>query len=339
MSYSPIQVTLPEEIKSELKNKKALVTGGTGMIGREVVRILLDNECDVTSVSLDDLSLDDRAKYIKADLSDLNTCLNITKNMDFVFHIAGIKGSIVVTKEMPASFFVPLLMMNTNILEASRRNNVNRILYTSSIGAYSPSEVFIESEDDFSKPPMDMFPGWAKRMSELQIQSYAIQYKINNFSIVRPSNIYGPGDNFDEANAMVIPSLIARIARGDDPVNIWGDGMAERDFLHSTDAALGCIYACIKGTESKPINLGCGYGITIKELIESLQKIVSFNAFYDKSKPSGFPRRIMNMEHAFNTTGFKPTISLYDGLKDTYNWFKVNKKEYLKRKNYFVLNN
>ena len=233
MSYSPIQVKLPDDIKSQLKNKRALVTGGTGMIGREVVRILLDNECDVTSVSLDDLSLDDRAKYIKADLSDLNTCLDITKNMDFVFHIAGIKGSIVVTKEMPASFFVPLLMMNTNILEASRRNNVNKILYTSSIGAYAPSEIFIESEDDFSKPPMDMFPGWAKRMAELQIQSYAIQYKMTNFSIVRPSNIYGPGDNFDEENAMVIPSLIARIVRGDDPVNIWGDGMAERDFLHS----------------------------------------------------------------------------------------------------------
>ncbi len=335
MSYSPIQVNLPDDIQSQLKNKRALVTGGTGMIGREVVRILLDNECDVTSVSLDDLSLDDRAKYIKADLSDLNTCLDITKDMDFVFHIAGIKGSIVVTKEMPASFFVPLLMMNTNILEASRRNNVNKILYTSSIGAYAPSEIFVESEDDFSKPPMDMFPGWAKRMAELQIQSYAIQYKMSNFSIVRPSNIYGPGDNFDEENAMVIPSLIARIVRGDDPVNIWGDGMAERDFLHSTDAALGCIYACINGTDSKPINLGCGYGITIKELIEALQKIVSFNAFFDKSKPSGFPRRIMNMDHAIKTSGFKPAVSIYEGLKDTYTWFIENDTEFLKRKNYF----
>jgi len=335
MSYSPIQVKLPDDIKSQLKNKRALVTGGTGMIGREVVRILLDNECDVTSVSLDDLSLDDRAKYIKADLSDLNICLDITKNMDFVFHIAGIKGSIVVTKEMPASFFVPLLMMNTNILEASRRNNVNKILYTSSIGAYAPSEIFIESEDDFSKPPMDMFPGWAKRMAELQIQSYAIQYKMTNFSIVRPSNIYGPGDNFDEENAMVIPSLIARIVRGDDPVNIWGDGMAERDFLHSTDAAVGSIFACIKGTNSKPINLGCGYGITIKQLVESLQKVTSFNAFFDTSKPSGFPRRIMNMSHAKEVIGFTPSISIFEGLKDTFEWFSLNSNEHLKRKNYF----
>lgn len=335
MSYSPINISLPNNLKKELLNKKALVTGGTGMIGREVVRLLLDNGCEVTSVSLDNLSHDKRAKYINADLSDLNLCLEITKDMDYVFHIAGIKGSIVMTQEKPASFFVPLIMMNTNILEACRRNKVKKILYTSSIGAYAPSEIFIEKNDDLSKPPMDMFPGWAKRMAELQIQAYSIQYKMSNFSIVRPSNIYGPGDNFDEANAMVIPSLIARIVRGDDPVTIWGDGLAERDFLHATDAAIGCIYACIEGTDSKPINLGCGYGITIKELVESLQEITNFNAFFDTSKPSGFPRRIMDMNHACKVTGFKPSIGIKQGLKDTYSWFKENESEFLKRKNYF----
>ena len=176
-------INLPDDISEQLIGKSAIVTGGTGMIGREVVRLLLDHGCEVKSISLDDLKLDSRATYLKGDLSNLEFCLDISIDVDFVFHIAGIKGSVVVTKEKPASFFVPLLMMNTNMLEAARRNNVSKVLYTSSIGAYSPSEIFIESNDDFNVPPMDMFPGWAKRMAELQIQSYQIQYNMNNFAI------------------------------------------------------------------------------------------------------------------------------------------------------------
>jgi GDP-L-fucose synthase len=221
------------------------------------------------------------------------------------------------------------------MLEASRRNNASKVLYTSSIGAYSPAEIFKESDDDLSIPPMDMFPGWAKRMAEMQINAYQIQYKMDNFAIVRPSNIYGPGDNFDEQNAMVIPSLIARVHRGDDPVKIWGDGSSERDFLHATDAALGIIFACINGTDGKPINLGCGYGISIKNLVETLQEITPFKAFFDVEKPSGFPRRIMDMTHASKTTGFVPQITLKQGLANTWNWYKENSEEHLKKQNYF----
>jgi GDP-L-fucose synthase len=335
MTEEYISIKFSEDIAKQLENKKAVVTGGTGMIGREVVRLLLDHGCSVTSVSLDDLKLDPRAKYIKGDLSELNFCLDTCSGVDFVFHVAGIKGSVVVTKEKPASFFVPLIMMNTNMLEAARRNNVSKILYTSSIGAYSPAEIFIETNDDFSVPPMDMFPGWAKRMAELQIQAYQIQYKMNNFAIVRPSNIYGPGDNFDEKNAMVIPSLIARVHRGDDPVQIWGDGSSERDFLHATDAAIGSIFACLRGTDGKPINLGCGYGITIKELVQTLQSITPFNAFFDTSKPSGFPRRIMDMTHASERVGFVPQVTLKEGLQQVWTWYSANIDEHLSKQNYF----
>jgi GDP-L-fucose synthase len=328
-------IHFPNEISEKLLGKKAIVTGGTGMIGREVVRLLMDHGCSVTSISLDDLALDPRVSYVKGDLSDLKFCLDICSGVDYVFHVAGIKGSVVVTKEKPASFFVPLLMMNTNILEAARRNKVEKVLYTSSIGAYSPSEIFMESTDDINIPPMDMFPGWAKRMAEMQIDAYRIQYGMMNFSIVRPSNIYGPGDNFDEKNAMVIPSLISRVSRGDNPVQIWGNGSSERDFLHATDAAIGIIYACIRGTDGKPINLGCGYGITIKELVETLQMITTFEAFFDVSKPSGFPKRVMDMSLAKSKIGFVPHITLEMGLRQVWKWFQTNKNEHLSKQNYF----
>jgi GDP-L-fucose synthase len=330
-----IPIQLPGDIKDQLIGKKAVVTGGTGMIGREVVRLLLDHGCSVTSISLDELSLDPRADYVKGDLSDLKFCLDICSGVDYVFHVAGIKGSVVVTKEKPASFFVPLLMMNTNMLEAARRNKAEKVLYTSSIGAYSPAEIFIESKDDINIPPMDMFPGWAKRMAEMQIDAYRIQYGMDNFAIVRPSNIYGPGDNFDEQNAMVIPSLISRVLRGDNPVQIWGDGSSERDFLHSTDAAIGIILACIRGTDGKPINLGCGYGITIKNLVETLQEVTPFKSFFDTTKPSGFPRRIMDMSYAEQRIGFVPQISLKQGLSQVWEWFSKNQSEHLNKQNYF----
>jgi len=253
-----------------------------------------------------------------------------------LFHVAGIKGSVVVTEAKPASFFVPLLMMNTNILEASRRTNISKCLYTSSIGAYSSAEIFIETENDYSKPPMDMYPGWAKRMAEFQIQAYLKQYGLENYAIVRPSNIYGPGDNFDEENAMVIPTLMARIARGDNPVTIWGDGSAERDFLYATDAAEGIIQACLNGTKSLPINLGCGYGISIKMLVDTLKSFIDFEEYYDTSKPSGFPRRIMDITLAKELVGFEPRTSLSEGLKKTWDWYVNNLEEHKNKKNYFT---
>ena len=190
-------------------NRKVLITGGTGLIGREVTNILRALGAVVWVVSLDSIKQYDDVKYIYGDLTDLDFCLEVTKDMDYVFHLAGIKGSIDVTKSRPASFFVPLLMFNTNVLEASRRNGVKKLVYTSSIGAYPAAEIFEETMDE-SGDPMDMYPGWAKRMAELQIRAYAEEYGLE-WSVVRPCNVYGPGDNFDPKNAMVIPSLMMRI--------------------------------------------------------------------------------------------------------------------------------
>ncbi|MGD2095867.1 MAG: NAD-dependent epimerase/dehydratase family protein, partial [Phycisphaerales bacterium] len=201
---------IKEEILRYFHKKNVLVTGGTGLIGRQIVNILSDASAYVKVVSLDKISVDSRAEHILGDLADFGFCKQITKDMDFVFHVAGVKGSIQVTKAKPASFFVPLLMMNTNVLEACRINKVKKVVYTSSIGAYASAEIFKETEN-LNGPPMDMFPGWAKRMAELQIQAYKIQYSLENFSVVRPCNVYGPGDNFDPDNAMVIPTLMYRI--------------------------------------------------------------------------------------------------------------------------------
>lgn len=330
-------------VLKEFKDKNILVTGGTGLIGRQVVDILYNTGANIDTVSLDKISLNDRVNHIYGDLTEFGFCKEITKNMDYVFHIAGIKGSIDVTLSKPASFFVPLLMMNTNILEACRINNVGKVLYTSSIGAYSSSDIFKESDYCIDSQPMDNYPGLAKRMAETQIQSYKIQYGLTNFAIVRPCNVYGPGDNFDPNNAMVIPSLMYKILRyqnsiDKEPITIWGDGSSIRDFLFSRDAAEGIILALYYGTDKSPsgfVNLGNGIGYSIKELIETLHTFLDFEYRFDTTKDSGYPKRLMAISLAKELIHFNPKTSLLDGLKETWHWYIKNQNEYLNKKNYF----
>lgn len=326
---------ISDSILQFFQSKNIVVTGGSGLIGRQIVSRLLDAGASVRSVSLDNIQVQDGVEYVKGDLCDFGFCQRIVKDMDCVFHVAGIKGSIEVTKSHPASFFVPLMMMNTNILEACRLNNVERVVYTSSIGAYPSAEVFKEVEDE-EGPPMDMFPGWAKRMAELQIRAYKIQYGLKHYAVVRPCNVYGPGDNFDPANAMVIPTLMRRISSKENPVVIWGDGTAVRDFAYSSDVADGVILALYHGTGGGYVNLGSGIGYTIKELVETLQLVVPFRAEFDSTKSSGFPRRVMDISLAKSLLGYDPQVNIQEGLRQTWNWYRENHDEYLQRKNYFA---
>ena len=326
---------IPQQILDTFHGRGAVVTGGTGMIGRHIVKILCDAGANVTVVSLDRLNVHSAARHVVGDLTDFSFCKEITRNADFVFHVAGIKGSIEVTRSKPASFFVPLLMMNTNMLEAARINEVEKVVYTSSVGAYHDAEVLRESEGHEEKPPMDMYPGWAKRMGELQVRAYRIQYGLDSFSIVRPCSVYGPGDNFDPENAMVIPSLMSRIRRGEDPLVVWGDGSAIRDFAYSEDVAEGVILALHHGTGSGFVNLGSGAGYSIKELVETLNSFITFSYRFDSARPSGFPRRVMDISLAKKMIGYRPKTSLLEGLKRTWGWYIENQDEHLKKVSYF----
>lgn len=319
---------------AEFSGKRILVTGGTGLIGRQVVEILCEAGAKVTIVSLDNVTVHKNAEHIIGDITDFGFCIDITKGLDYVFHLAGIKGSIEVSRTQLASHFVPTLMMNTNMLEASRVNNVSKLVYTSSIGAYSNAEIFRESDYRLDSEPMD-FAGWAKRVAELQIHSYKIQHNMDNFAIVRPCNVYGPGDNFDPENAMVIPSIMCRIHNGENPVKIWGDGSAIRDFAYSRDVAEGVILALYHGTKGGFVNLGSGKGYSVRELVESLHSFIDFNYEFDATKPSGAPVRVMDISLAKDSIGYDPKTSLVDGLKETWEWFLANQDEYKNKKNYF----
>ena len=316
--------------------KKILVTGGTGLIGRPLVDKLVNLNAKVKVVSLDSpIDHNIKVEYVTSDLRDFNSCLDITKNCDIVFHLAGVKGSPLMTKKKPSSFFVPTITFNTNIMEASRRNSVKNFLYTSSIGVYSPAEIF--KEDDVWKTfpsENDRFAGWAKRMGELQAESYNIEYGWKNISIVRPANVFGKYDNFNPSNAMVIPSLIHRIISGENPLKVWGDGSQIRDFIFANDVAEGMLKVVELGINN-PVNLGSGKKISIKEIVDILVSIKSdLKVEWDISKPSGDKIRLMDTSYA-ESLGISSKTLIADAIKETYDWYNLNYKKDLGKYNSF----
>lgn len=318
-------------------DRRVLVTGGTGMIGRQVVSLLCDAGARVRIVSLDRVTVDERAEHVLGDLTRFDLCRELIAGQECVFHLAGIKASASISESRLASHFVPTLMMNTNVLEACRINRVAKVVYTSSIGAYANTDIFREGDYRLDSLPMD-FAGWAKRMAELQIHAYKVEDGLENFAVVRPCNVYGPGDNFDPDNAMVIPALMGRIDRGENPMVIWGDGSAVRDFAYSRDVAEGVIQALYHGTRGTFVNLGNGRGHTIRELVETLHGFLGFDYRFDATKPSGFPVRVMDVARAREWIGYNPATSLEEGLRQTWTWFINNRDEHRNKKNYFTEN-
>ncbi len=317
-----------------LTNKNVLVTGANGMVARSLINKLKKIDCNLITTDITspiDLSSDD--KFINADLRMFNQCIELTNDIDVVFNVVGIKGSPQMSRQNPASFMVPMLQFNTNMLEASRINNVKWFVYVSSVGVYHPSEVFYEDDVWKTFPSEnDKHPGWAKRMGELQIDSYRIQYGMNNISIIRPGNVYGPWDNFDENNGMVIPSLISKIHKNE-ILEVFGDGLPIRDFVYADDVADGLLYV-VENEITEPLNLSSGVPHTIKDLVNLIVK------HYGKEKEvkwltefgGGDNKRLMSMER-FNSYGFYPQTSLDEGILKTINWYR-NNNNIINNKNY-----
>ena len=291
----------------DFKDKKILVTGANGMIGRQLVRLLKDKGAQVFDT---DLPVDLRERYI---------CQRMCQGKDMVFHLAGIKGSPQRCMEEPASFSVPMVQFNANMIEAAYNAGVKWFLYTSSVGVYHPAEVFKEDDvwDTFPSKN-DWYAGWAKRIGEMNVEAYMKQHNWNRCSIVRPANVYGTYDNFGEWS-MVIPSLIKK-AMENDKLEVWGDGSPIRDLIYSEDVARGMIHM-VENEVTEPVNLGSGTGVTIKEIAEIISEYFDKEIVWDTTKPMGDMKRLMSMERA-NGYGFYPKTSLKDGIIKTIEWYK-----------------
>ena len=293
----------------DFKNKNILVTGGKGMIGRSLVDIL-------QTKSPNNILVADLPDY---DLRDRNVCKEICDGQDIIFHLAGIKGSPQRCMESPASFSVPMIQFNANMVEAAFNADVDWFLYTSSVGVYHPAEVF-EEDDVWKTFPSenDWFAGWAKRIGEMNVEAYVKQNNWNKCSIVRPANVYGPNDNFGKWS-MVVPSLIKK-AMENDVLEVWGDGSPIRDLIYTDDVARGMIHM-VENQVTEPVNLGSGDGVTIKEVADIIASYFQLDIEWDETKPMGDSKRLMSTERA-ESFGFTPQTSLENGIVKTIQRYK-----------------
>jgi len=253
---------------------------------------------------------------------------------DIVFSLLGVKGSPKAVKDHPSRFFVPQLQFNTNLMDAAMKFGVEWYLYTSSLGVYPKAQIYYEDNmwTDFPSRD-DWFGGWAKRMGEVQAEAYNIEGH-KNISIVRPTNVYGPHDNFDLENAMVVPSLIRKIMTQKD-VEVWGDGSQIRDFMYADDVARAMIHV-VEWKMTDPVNIGTGIGTSIRELVDTIVECSNkkVRIHWDLSKPIGDKTRIMNVDRLRNI-GFHPQHDLKYGVGETIKWFVENEKTVDNRYNAF----
>ena len=308
----------------KIENKNVLVTGANGMVAYQLIRLLRDRNCNLTLTDLHEKSkVFSDEKYISGDLRSRNFAQSICKNQDIVFSLVGLKASPDECLKKPASHSISMNQFNSNIIESAFNNNVEWFLYTSSIGVYSPAEYFIE-DDVWNTSPShnDWYGGWAKRMGELNVEASMIEYGRNNCSIVRPSNIYGKWDIFNDKST-VVASLIKK-GYYNDVLEVWGDGRPIRDFIYSKDVARGMLHM-VENEVTEPVNLGSGIEITIKDLAFIICEYFNVGLSFDDTKPTGDRKRLMSTERA-ESYGFKPQVSLENGIIRTIKWYEETRK-------------
>lgn len=314
------------------KNKKVLITGGAGFIGSHVVEKLVARGAKVTV--LDNFQNGSRAnlqsvlkkiQIIKGDCSDEKTAEKACKGKHVVMNLAARVGGIEYNRTHQATMMRDNLPLETVMLEAARKANVERFLVVSSACVYprTCSVPTPEVEGFMDEPePTNGGYGWAKRMAEKLGMYYAEEFGMK-VGIVRPYNCYGPRDHFDPEVSHVIAALIKRVFNGENPITVWGSGKQTRAFLYVEDLAEGMILAIEKYPVPDPVNLGTDDEVSIKELIERIIKIqkVKRKVTFDTTKPDGSPRRNSDNKKAMKKIGFKPRVSLDEGLEKTIAWY------------------
>ena len=266
------------------------------------------------------------------DLTTMEACQRVVEGQDVIVHLAAHVGGIGLNREKPAELFYDNLMMGAQLIEAARKAGVEKFVCVGTICAYPKfTPVPFKEEDIWDGYPEETNApyGVAKKALLVQLQAYRDQYGFNGVYLL-PVNLYGPEDNFNPASSHVIPALIRKVyeaqQRGDATIPVWGDGSPTREFLYSDDAARGIVMATQSFESSEPINLGTGYEISIKDLVELICKLMGYEGelVWQTDKPNGQPRRCLDTEKAKDKFGFEAQISFEEGLKRTIDWYRDN---------------
>ena len=311
-----------------VRTARVLVTGGAGFLGQCVVRQLVAKGCN-----RDNIFVPRSARYDLVHEACVIRCYEDARP-DIVIHLAAVVGGIGANRDRPGEFFYKNLLMGALLMEQGRMREVEKFIAVGTICAYPKRAPIPFHEDDLwaGYPEETNAPyGLAKKMLLVQAQAYRQQYGFNAIYLL-PVNLYGPGDNFDPRSSHVIPALIRKFVEArerDDPVvDVWGSGIATREFLHVEDAARGIVMATEQYNGAAPVNLGAGFEITIANLARKIAKLTNYTGTvrFDPSKPDGQPRRSLDCSRATESFGFTAEIPFDAGLSDTVAWYETQRR-------------
>ena len=319
--------------------KRVIVTGGAGFLGSYIVEKLKQRRCK-------NIFIPRTKNYNLVQIEAVKRLYKDSKP-DIVIHLAAKVGGIGANRENPSKFFYDNLMMSVQLMEIGRQAGIEKFVALGTICSYPKfTPVPFKEEDLWNGYPEETNApyGLAKKMLIVQSQAYRKQYGFNSINLLQV-NLYGPRDNFDSKSSHVIPALIKKCfdaqlqglipKQGPVPdldfeptITVWGTGKPTREFLYVEDAAEGILLATEKYNKSDPINLGAGFEISIKDLVELITNLTGFKGkvIWDITKPDGQPRRYLDTKKAYKEFGFKAKTPFIEGLKKTIDWYKSTLK-------------
>jgi len=308
------------EVPFRLEGRRVWVAGHGGMVGQALLRRLTRESCEVLTVEHSALDLRRQAEteeWVAA------------HKPDAIFVAAATVGGILANDSRPAEFLYDNLMIQANIVEAARRAGVSKILVLGSSCIYPRDAAQPISESALLTGPLEPTNQWyavAKIAGAKLCQAYRRQHRFDCICAM-PTNLYGPGDNFDPLSSHVIPALLRKIhdahVQQAESVTIWGTGRPRREFLHVDDCAEALVLLMERYSNEEPVNVGTGTDLTIRELVELIARVVGYSGrfAYDADKPDGTPQKLLDVGR-LRALGWSPTIGLEEGVRSTYEWYR-----------------
>ena len=306
-------------------NKKILVTGGAGFLGSFIVEQLKEKGVEDENIRV--------PRSRDTDLRRWENCVEVVKDIDIVIHLAAKVGGIGYNQMYPATLFYDNTIMGIQLMEVARQKGVERFVAIGTVCAYPKfTPVPFKEENLWNGYPEETNApyGLAKKMLLVQSQAYRQQYGFNSIFLL-PVNLYGPRDNFDLESSHVIPALIRKftgaVENNKKVVEVWGTGKASREFLYVEDAAEAILLATERYNKPEPVNIGAGFEIKIKDLVELIAELTGFDGKieWDTTKPDGQPKRCLDVSKAKEEFGFKAKTDFREGLNKTIEWYFANK--------------
>lgn len=325
-----IRNSIIKGLSEMLAQKRITITGGKGFLGSYLLKKLESSGCLKITIA-------DLPEYNLTDIADIRRMYKETKP-EIVIHLAAKVGGIGFNQDKPAELFYDNLIMGSQLLHEAYLKKIEKFVALGTVCAYPKfTPVPFKEEDIWNGYPEETNApyGLAKKMMLVQSQAYRKQYGFNSIFLL-PVNLYGPGDNFDPRSSHVIPALIKKcfdaIDNNSDELEAWGSGSATREFFYVEDAAEAIYLATLSYNKSEPVNLGAGHEISIKELTRIIADLSGFSGqiIWDKSKPDGQPKRLLDTSKALKEFGFVARTDINTGLSKTIDWYRNNRHLYKK---------